>query len=254
MSYDFDTTLQPCDHFQTRERMVVDQYDLRTLLYANDLTYRMRGSVANSNLVKLYIHDQEIPKGHPIYGWDLMVDELNVSSDDEQRRKIVFRKPCRIRNLFIEIDYNVIPPHCLKCQGYGKTNDFHVNNSRSFLHITEHPKLLQRILKHLLTSVCNFYPKFTSPLREWIGKKLGMVITNEDINQEVVLSLSHMRDIQQTQKTVQTLVPQEVLRDIESVIVQASPEDPCKVKVKVSVSSYGNERPQPLSFSLRSNR
>jgi len=234
--------------------MIVDQYDFQTLLYALDPLYRMRGSVANTNVVHLYIGGVEIPQHHPIYGWDLLVDELNVYSNEEQRKKIVFRKPVRMRDLLIEVDYIAIPAHCRKCQGYRKSNDFTVTNSRSFTHITEHPKLLQRILKHILTSTCAFYPRFTSQVREWVGAKLGNVITNEDINQEVTQALTNMKNIQQSQRTIQTLSPQEILREIEGVTVKASDDDPSKVKVKVSVSSYGRERPQPISFTLKSNR
>src|SRR5574343_581973 len=156
MSYDFDTRLKPCDHLQLKERMVISSDDWRTLLYSDRQTERMRAPISAKATTRLFFSGVEVPRDHEVYGWDILVDELSVTSD--QKSKIVFHKPVRLTNLLIEVQYVTIPAYCLKCNGYSKTNDYTIDQAGSFLHITEFDKLVQRIYKFLLTSKCVFYP------------------------------------------------------------------------------------------------
>lgn len=249
MSYDFDVSFKPCDHSQKKERMIISSDDWRTVLYADRPEVRMRGNVSSANTVRLYIGGVEIPRDHEIYGWDLLDDENSIYP--ERKSKIYFRRQVRLTNLVLEVDYTTHVEYCLKCNGYGQTNDFALNTKGTFLHVTEHPKLLQRIVKFLLTSRCAFYPIFTSKLKEFIGRKFGITLTEEDISYECMTSLENLKNIQIAQKTVQFLSPQEILRDIESVESQRDQFEPSRVKTRLRVSSYGKERVNPLSFILR---
>jgi hypothetical protein len=254
MSYDFDTTLTLCDHFHKRERMVIDQEDWQTLLCESDSYQKMRAPIANASLVALYIHGTPVPQNHPVYGWEVVEDGVSELDPTLRLRMIRFKRPVRVNGLLIEVDYNTIPSHCLKCMGAGKKNDLIPSQTRSFVRMSEHSKLLQKVLKHILTSSCAFYPTYTCQLKEYVGRKFGVSLVEEDLSYEVSQALDNLKRIQGLQRGIQDLSPQEMLKAIEKIKVVRSEEDPSRVKVSVQVSSYGKERPSPLSFTLRSNR
>ena len=155
MSYDFDLRLKPCDHLQLKERMLISTGDFRTLVFADRPNERMRGPIASKAPTRLFFSGVEVPRDHPVYGWDILVDELSVKTD--QKSKIVFRQQVRLTNVLIQVQYITIAAYCLKCNGYSKTNDYQLDRAGSFLHITEYDKLVQRIYKFLLTSSCTFF-------------------------------------------------------------------------------------------------
>lgn len=252
MSYDFDTRQSPCDHYQRRERVVVSPDDFMTLINATDPYVYMRGILSSANTVKVKIGGQYVDANHPIYGWSVKPD--TSSYYEQQRSKIVFNKQVRLTDLTIMIEYFCTPASCLKCNGYSKTNDFVPNTQGTFTHITEHNKLIHRTNKFLLTSRCDFYPKFTSQLKTFIGRKFGLSLTEDDISQEVVTALENLRNIQLAQKTVQTLSPQEILRNVESVTSLRDENDPTLVTSQVTISSYGPNRISPLTFILRTSK
>ena len=250
MSYDFDLKLAPCDHLQIRERMTISQ-DFRTLRHQESNGY-MRGPVSAKGSVRLFISGQEILPSHETYGWEILPDETSVASD--QRSKIVFRYPFRLSNVLIEVQYVTIPAYCLKCNGYSKTNDFKVERTGTFNHITEYDKLVQRVYKFLLTSKCPFYPTLTSRLKDFVGRKIGGALTEDDITYECLTTLDNLKQIQQTQKTVQTLSPQEVLKNVESISTERDKADPSLVSTKMTISSFGVPRPSPLAFTIRTTK
>lgn len=252
MSYDFDLRLKPCDHLQLRERMAISKDDFRTLVFFDRPDERMRGPIAAKASVRLFFSGVEIPRNHAEYGWDILVDELSVRSD--QKSKIVFHKPVRLTNVLIQVQYITIAAYCLKCNGYSKTNDYTVDQAGSFLHVVEYDKLVQRIYKFLLTSRCAFYPRFTSRLKEFVGRKFGASLTEDDISFECTNALDNLKRIQIAQKNVQFLTPQEVLRDIESIRTKRDTYDPTIVTTQMKVSAYGIPRPVPLSFTIRTNK
>jgi hypothetical protein len=235
--------------------MVIDPSDLVTLLYAQNTYYRMRGTVSNTSSVNLYIGGVPIPQNHPQFGWTLQRDEYTYGGlDNDPRKKIVFNRPFRFANTVIEMDYITTPAYCRKCRGYTYKNDFTLSTNRSFLHITEHPKLMQRVLKMLLTSSCQFYPSLTCPIKDLVGKKLGTYLTEDDIKSFASDSVSNIQTIQNAQKSIQNLVPQEILKDILDVSVVTDQNDPSRIRVAIQVSSYGDDRPQPLAFTLTATR
>ena len=252
MSYDFDVRLAPCDHLQLKERMIISTADFRTLLFADRPEERMRGPIASKASTRLFFSGKEVPKDHPVFGWDILVDELSVKSD--QKSKIVFKKPVRLTNVLIEIQYITIAAYCLKCNGYSKVNDYQIDQAGSFLHISEYNKLVQRIYKFLLTSTCVFYPTFTCRLKDFVGRKFGGSLTEEDISFECMNALDNLKQIQLSQRNVQTLTPQEVLRDIESITTKRDQYDPTIVQTQMTVSSYGIPRPTPLAFTIRTTQ
>jgi hypothetical protein len=249
MSYDFDVMLKPCDHLQRLERMVISSDDWRTLLYAERPGERVRGTISALDKTQLFFNGVEVPKDHETYGWDVLFDELSIAP--ERKHKIVFHKQVRLTNILIQINYITIPAYCMKCNGYSKTNDYKRNTNGSFIHITDHDKLIQRVFKFLLTSRCNFYPIFVSQLKEFVGRKFGLSLTETDISYECVTALDNLKKIQIAQKNVQFLSPQEILRDTESVNSKRQIDDPTVVLTKLKVSSYGIPQPKSMNFTIR---
>jgi hypothetical protein len=238
-----------------RERMVVDSKDWKTLLYAAEPSFYMRGSINGEDSVRLFLNGVEIPKHHAQFGWSTIPDPTTAQEENltDRRRRMRLNNPLRMTGL-LEMDYRTIPAHCQKCNGYGKTNDFYRSPKGSFGHIIDQDKLLQRVLKFLLTSQCAFYPTLVSSIKDSVSKKLGFSMTEEDIMSEISASLNNLMRIQTGQKAVQTLSPQEILKGIEDIWTAESQIDPTRISVSIQVSSYGKEQPAPLSFTMRTSR
>lgn len=247
MSYDFDVRNKACDHFQVKERLTLTT-DFRTLVNQNHWEWGMRGSVASFNTVRLFMNGVEIPSNHAQYSWQLVPDTSGIG---DKRYKIIFDNQLRFTQGVFEVSYFTIAAYCLKCNGYNQANDFTKNGRGSIIHVNDHSKLTQKIMKLLLTSTCAFYPQFTSRLKGFIGKKFGLSLTEEDISYECIQSLENLRNIQLAQKNIQLLTPQEILRDIESVSSKRDSVDPTIVKTQLSVSSYGPDRVAPLNLAIR---
>ena len=108
-------------------------------------------------------------------------------------------------------------------------------------------------MKFVLTSRCSFYPQFTCRIKDYIGKKFGVSITEEDISSQVIDALQNLKSIQSAQRTVQTLDPKEMLKDITGISTVML--DPTAVSVECSVTSYGvSSNPQTVGFSISSTR
>jgi hypothetical protein len=233
--------------------MVIDD-DLHTLLYEGDQSFRMRGSINGEDSFHLYLEGVEIPRFHPQLGWSLEFDPLTQDEEIQDRRKrIRFHNPFRHSNSLIEIDYRTIPAHCPKCNGCERNNDFRLSPKQSFLHVTDHDKLLQKVLKYLLTADCEFYPTLTSRIKNSIGQKLGLSLTEEDIESEITATLLSLIKVQSSQKSIQAVTPQELLKNLEEVSAKVSEIDPTRMVVEIRVSSYGKELPAPLRFTMRTS-
>lgn len=247
MSYDIDTRVKACDHYQQRERLQIAE-DFRTLQNVSQSDYGLRAKVTATNSVKFFVSGVEIPRNHEVYAWELVSESV---VGDETRHWIRFKRPIRLTNLTYEAAYFTSQPFCLKCNGYGKVSDATISASGSFVHVVDHDKLSQRVLKFLLTSTCAFYPQFTSRLKEFIGRKFGLSLTEEDISYECVNSLENMRNVQVAQRSVQSLSPQEILRSVDSVVSKRDPDDPTMVRARIKLSSYGPSQMSPLQLVIR---
>lgn len=257
MSYDFNTRPTPCDHYQLIERYVVSATDLRTLLFQANPSQRMRAPINGQQTVKLYIGGVLVSPSHPVYGYQILPDELTVKP---KLSKIVFNNPVRVTQpgstgvptgLMVEVSYITQQSYCIRCSGLGKVTDVQKSNMGSFQHINGVALLAQRCLKFMLTSVCPFYPQFTSQIKSYIGQKFGLGITAGDITNQTTTALQNLKNIQAAQQTVQPLDPSEILKDIVSVTAIQSPQDPTVVNVNAQVTNYGSTQAQPLNFSIR---
>jgi hypothetical protein len=251
MSYDLDARVKPCDHYQRLERQVLSSSDFRLLNNAEHPELGLRAPVTSVSSVKLFMNGVEIPKDHPQFAWEIVNQTVLV---DEQRQQLRFKQQVRMTMATFEVNYYTSQPFCLKCNGYGKVADFTINGSGALLHVNDHYKLVQRILKFLLTSNCAFYPQFTSRLKEFIGMKFGLTLTEEDITYECMNALENMRNIQISQANVQALTPQEILKSVDSVISSRDTNDPTTVRTKIQVSSYGPDRVAPISLAIRTTQ
>lgn len=262
MSYDYNVlarepqTNKPigaCNHQISFERYVVNQDDFRTLNYAAQTALNMRAPINGAQSVQIWIAGEEVDASDPTYGWQIVKDTNRISAPTTDTfYKIVFNKPVRLVIPLIEVSYFTRQPYCLKCSGTGFLNDFKVSN-RGFLQCTQNTKLAQKALKWILTSTCPFYPNFVCQLKAYIGRKLGIQITETDIQTQVLNALTQMQRVQRAQSTVQSLDPGEILKDIVNVQAVIDPNDPTAVVVTATVSSYSGQT-APLGFTLRMNQ
>lgn len=263
MSYDYNVivrdprTNQPigaCDHSISFERYVVNPRDFRTLNYLGNTAINMRAPINGADTVSIWIGGEEIQPNDRTYGWSLVIDPNRVQAPNANDifYKIVFNQPVRIQVPLIEVSYTTRQQYCMKCSGLGQVNDFKIASSGSFLHISQTEKLTQKALKWILTSSCPFYPSFTCALKSYIGKKLGIQITETDIQSAVLTALQQMQQVQQAQGTVQSLDPTEILKDIVNVTATIDPSDPTAVKIGATVSSYAGTT-APIGFTVRMN-
>lgn len=260
MSYDYNVmTLDPftnipvgaCDHQISFERYVVNPDDFRTLNYLGNPSIAMRAPINGADAVEMWISNEPVQINDPAYGWQIVRDNNRLLNSDVFY-KIVFNNPVRLMLPLIEISYITRQGYCLKCSGTGYVNDVKFGSSGGFLHIYQSNKLAQKALKWILTSTCPFYPTFVCQLKSYIGRKLGIQLTETDIQTQVLNALTQMQQVQQAQATVQTLDPAEILKDIVNVNAIIDPNDPTTVQVSATVSSYAGTT-APLGFTLRMN-
>jgi len=265
MSYDynilmFDPMTQlpigACDHHQWFERYVVSQNDFRTLNYASMPSINQRAPINGVNAVQMWISGEQVFSSDPTYGWQVVLDPDRVEVVDGVNtsfQKIVFNTPVRLVLPLIEVSYITTQDYCLKCSATGFLNDFKLGvGADPFAEVTQTTKLAQKALKWILTSRCPFYPTFVCAIKSYIGRKLGIQITDTDIQTAVINALTNMQRVQQAQSTVQNLDPQEILKDVINVTAVTDPNDPTTVQVSATVSNYSGQT-APLGFTLRMN-
>lgn len=257
-TYDFITLQFQCDHQIRGERYQVSPQDLRTLQFVGNPIDNMRGPINGRAMVKVYIRGNLISSTDPTYGYQILADpnRLQFPGSNEVFYKIVFNREVRIVRPLIEVSYLTRQDFCLKCAGTGVLNDFQPSSSGSLVRITAQSKLAQRCLKFILTSRCAFYPQFTCPIKSFIGQKFGVTITDADIASAILKALDNVKQIQTAQNTIQTLAPEETLRDITNVSVQQDQLDPTVVHVAAAVVSFTSSGANttvttPLNFTLQ---
>jgi hypothetical protein len=257
-TYDFDTLQNQCDHQQHMERYQVNPNDLRTLQLVADPSINMRGPINGIAYVEIFIHGEPITQADPNYGYQILADpnRIQMHGSNEFFYKIVFNGEVRLVRPLIEVNYITRQPYCLKCNGTGVLNDFAQSSSGSLLRIGGLLKLSQRVLKMVLTSRCAFYPQFTCPIKDYVGRKFGVTITDADIANAVVGSLNNLKQIQIAQNAFQTLSPEETLRDFTNILALQDPIDPTVVHVSGTVISFtssniGTLVSTPLEFSIQ---
>src|ERR1700739_905697 len=250
MSYDFNVRLAPCDHQQSFERYVVDWEDFVTLHLAANVGLNMRAPINGQSQVQVYIGGQLVSPNHPVYGYNIVTDINRVQTSDKFY-KIVFKKPVRFITPLIEVSYITLKYYCLKCSTAGQLNDIKPASNGSVIHTVNTHKMVQRVLKMVLSSRCPFYPQYTCKIKDYIGKKFGVNITDADISNQVMNALPSIKSIQSAQRTVESLTPEEILKDILN--LQTVVVDPNSVAVSADLTSYGPPNSTPVSFSLTSS-
>lgn len=262
MSYDYNIQIADsqtgqiigaCDHEISFERYTIDPDDFRTLHYLGNQGLNMRAPINGANNIRIWIRGESISPNDPIYSWSIIRDTNRVDIPTaDVFYKILFDRPIRLVIPLIEVTYLTRQPYCMKCNGIGVLSDFKASSSGDFLHITQTNKLAQKALKWILTSNCPFYPTFVCQLKNYIGRKLGIQITETDIQTQVLNALTQMQQVQRAQSTVQSLDPSEIIKDIINVTAVIDPNDPTLVRVSATVSSFSGTS-APLGFTLRMN-
>ena len=227
--------------------MVIDWQDFKTLHIASNVSINMRAPINGQSLVQLFIGGKLVSPNDAVYGYTISPD-LNYIQTSDKFYKIMFKKPVRWYVPLIEVSYLTIKNYCLKCGTAGQLNDIKPASNGSIQHILGTDKMVQRVLKMVLTSKCQFYPQFVCLIKDYIGKKYGVTITDADISNQVMTALQNLKQIQSAQRTVQALDPQEMLKDVQN--LQTVVIDPNSVAVSADLTSYGTANATPVSFSL----
>jgi hypothetical protein len=249
LSYDFDTRASVCDH-QSLDRYIVDPDDFVSLRLKSDTTEYMRAPINGISKVQVFVGGVLVSPTHPNYGYTFVRDTTCIQESGELFYKIVFNKSQRFVTPLIEVQYFTRQTYCLKCIGSGKVNDFKPVSS-GFAPIGGNQKLLLRSMKWVLTSVCQFYPSFTCPIKSYIGRKFGLAITDADIQTAAYTAMQNMKTVQVAQATVQTLDPTEVLQSVSGVTATADSSNPTLVNISIGIiPNQGN--PMNTNFSIRS--
>lgn len=257
-TYDFNTLQNQCDHQQHLERYQVNPVDLKTLQFVFDPSINMRGPINGLSVVQVFIHGELVSPSDPVYGYQFVPDpnRLQMQGSNELFYKIVFNKEVRLVRPLIEVNYVTRQTFCLKCNGLGVLNNLNVGANGSLLRLTGLVKLSQRVLKMVLTSRCAFYPQFTCPIKDYIGRKFGITITDADIANAIVNSLNNLKQIQLAQNAFQPLAPEETLRDFTNISALQDAQDPTIVHVSGSIMSYTSNAMNtlvstPLNFTIQ---
>lgn len=247
MSYDFNIRLAPCGHQQSFERYVIDWEDFKTLHVASNVALNMRAPINGISQVRVYVGGRLVQSNDPVYGYVIVVDINRIQTSD-QFYKIMFKRPIRWYVPLIEVSYITGKNFCLKCGTAGQLNDIKPASNGSVIHAVGTDKMVQRVLKMVLTSQCGFYPQFTCPIKSYVGKKWGVTITDADVSNQIMTALQNLKSIQSAQRTVQSLDPQEMLKDIQN--LQTTTIDPNSIAISADITSYGTPNATSVSFSL----
>jgi hypothetical protein len=253
MSFDYISTRQVCDHQILLERYGVDANDFRTLRSVADPSVSVRGPINGASMVRVYVGGKLVTANDPTYGYDIVRSPNRIDQNVAAIfYDIVLRRPARWgSSLLVEVSYITQQPFCLKCGGRGSNNDWKISPTKTLERVYGVAKMAQQCMKYLLTSINPFNPNLTCAIRTYIGKKLGVGITDEDIAAEATRALNSYKQIQSSQQTVQTLTPEEVLKDIVDVATREDPDDPTSVYLTVQVQGYGGSKPVPLNVALQ---
>jgi hypothetical protein len=232
--------------------MVVDTVDFRTLHYAGNPSINMRAPLNGQAVVQVFISGREIQPNDPTYGYSF-VSDTNYLQGPEQFYKIVFKRQVKWFVPLIEVSYITFQDFCLRCWNQGSLNDFVTSSSGTLQRVYDTNKLVQKVLKFVLTSKCSFYPQFTCAIRNYIGKKFGATITEADVSSQIMDSFQNLKQIQSSQRTIQSLSLLEMLKDIGGITVTMP--DPTSVAAECAITSYGSiATPSTVSFSITSSR
>jgi hypothetical protein len=257
-TFDFNVRQAACDHQIHLERYQVNPADLRTLQLVADTSLNMRAPINGISYVQLYIGGALVSPTDPNYGYQILRDPTRLDDPSGLFYKIVFNQEVRLVRPLIEVNYMTRLGYCLKCSGLGVLNDLKQATSGSLIRVINTEKLIQRVLKFVLTSRCVFYPSFTCPIKDYIGRKFGVNITTEEIASAVLTSLTNLQQIQVAQNAIQSLSPEETLQDVTNVTATQDAVDPTVVHVSATIVSYTKQGlntlvTTPVNFTLQVN-
>lgn len=249
MSWDYASASHACSHNQVLERYVLDAFDFRTLHYSKDPSLNMRAPINGAAAIQVYLRGVLCLPSDPRYGYSVVPDPIRIQQG-YTFSKIQFNKPVRITQPLIEVSYITRQGFCLQCAGTGIVNDWEISTSGGLVHTHGVRKLAQQSLKYVLTSKNPFSPNLVCNLKSYLYHKLSSGST-QDIAASITNALQNYQSIQTAQKSVQTLSPSEVLRDIQNVSVQQDPNNPLLIYVSILVTAYGVKEPIPLNVALQ---
>lgn len=188
-------------------------------------------------------------RGTDLYpGWSLVVAPRVL--DYQAKRYIVFDKPLRGSQDFVEISYTTTQQECRRCGGTGVENDWRYTRTGDVVEVRDEALLIQELLKIFYTqSGTNpFHPWYGTRLIDQVGKKLGVTgVLQNLITSDLSQAFTRWQSIKRQQEQVvgQEVSDEEYPFRLLSVGVQQSSSDPTVFFVNVTVM---NRSMQPLQI------
>lgn len=250
MSWDYKSATRPCGHEQILERYVLDAFDFRTLHVASDPQLNMRAPINGVAMTRVFLKGIQCPPNDPRFGYSIVPDPARIE-EGYTFSKIMFNHPVRLVRPLIEVSYITRQDFCIQCSATGQVNDWTISPSGALVKTHGVQKLVQQSLKYVLTSKNPFAPNLICHLKDYLGKKFNVSISAQDIVTEITKVLQNYQQIQGSQKTVQTLDPLEILRDVSSVSAQQDPTNPNLIFVSIVVTAFGQSQPIPMNIALQ---
>jgi hypothetical protein len=247
LSWDYNSSSGVCDHSIVLERYVIDQFDFRTLHYAQNPALNMRAPINGQSLVEVWLRGVLVP---PIQ-YSIILDTAFSSVGSPAVYKIVFNQPQRMTLPLVEVSYITVQETCLKCSGTGVLNDWKINPSGTLEKVRGRTKLAQQALKYILCSRNPFNKSLVCPIQSYVGKKFGLTVTDQDVSAAITTALTTYQSIQTTQKTVQYLTPEETLKEITGISARQDQDDPLRIYVALTITAFGQATPLALNLSIQ---
>lgn len=182
-------------------------------------------------------------------GWSIVNDPNTLN--DRPTRLVVFDRPLKGTDDYVELDYTTIRQECRRCGGLGVENDWSYDGHGKIITVENEDLLIQEIVKitYTVQGSNTFQPWYGTNVVNSIGKKLsGSGIVQNMIVQDIYESFRRWQSIKklQEEKVGQFVSDEEFPFRLLSVNLQQSDQDPTVIFVNAFVQ---NRSSKPIQIS-----
>jgi hypothetical protein len=186
-------------------------------------------------------------------GWTLVNDPNTLL--DRPVRMVVFDKPLRGFDDFIEVNYTTIRQECRRCGGLGVENDWRYGQDGNVVEVRDEALLIQEMMKATYTAKGSnpFHPWYGSSILEQVGQKISASgLVQNIIVSDIYRVFQKWQEIKtdQEQKVGQFVSDAEFPFQLLGVNIEQSQQDPTVFYVNVDIRSR-SLKPIQLSRGLR---
>jgi len=225
--------LNRCDHLVAREPLLIDE-DMRTVV--------LMRSTSASNLIQLFLNNNEIFQNNTEFGWSLVQDENSV---DRDKKNIQFNNPLKSSTDIIEVSYYTNALNCRKCHSYKIYDDIAFSAQGNIVLVDKENKLVQDIEKIVITIIESntHHPWYGTRLLLFLGSANDPHFFRVRIASDINDSLENLINMQEQQFRVQRIYmdDEEQIDSIENIDVWEDENDPTRINVSVTVRNKASQ-------------